>query len=270
MLIRTKWTTWPILILLMASVATFCGWASAETDQSARSILIQGYAPPPKAEFPDIPKATPAPEVLTQKDRDRLDSLVPLLAGKQELWVMGEFVHYAKHSVPFVVKALKMPGPRIRYNAIETLSMIKDPSAVPALLDVATNSEDISRVRSHAIRVATRLDSQKVHPALKKMVKDDNSTIRRTAAFEARNVRQKEVLPILIETIGDPEKFVSITALESFWRLTGFSGTSHDWEMSTEKDRKAWSQEWSAWLKENENRLEPSKSQKHPFASPSS
>jgi HEAT repeat protein len=30
-----------------------------------------------------------------------------------------------------------MPGPRIRYNAIETLSMIKSPAAVPALLDTA-------------------------------------------------------------------------------------------------------------------------------------
>lgn len=270
MLTRIRWTPWQMPIFFLALVATSYGLTNTAIGQSASSILVQEYAPPPKIEFPDIPKATPAPDVLTQKDRDRLDSLVPLLAGKQELWVMGEFVHYAKHSVPFVVKALKMPGPRIRYNAIETLSMIKDPAAVPELLAVATNPEDISRVRTHAIRVATRLDSDKVHPAIKVMAKDENSTIRRTAVFEARNVRKKEVLPILIDTIGDPEKFVSITALESFWRLTGFSGSQHHWEMSTEEERKEWSKEWAAWLKENENRLEPSKSQKHPFASPSS
>ena len=36
--------------------------------------------------------------------------------------------------------------------------MIKDPSAVPALLEVAINEKEEPRIRTHAIRVATRLD----------------------------------------------------------------------------------------------------------------
>ena len=257
MLRRTTWSVWSLFLTLFTCFAIPVGIASADGERPGQITLVQSYEPPPEAEFPDIPKATPAPETLSQQDRDRLESLVPLLEGRQELWAMGEFVHYGKHSVPFVVKALSMPGPRIRYNAIETLSMIKDPSPVADLLEVATNKNEISRVRTHAIRVATRLDWTKVLPAIKDMAKDENSTIRKTAVFEARRVRQKEILPILIETIGDPEKFVSITARESFWRLTGFSGSAHDWETSTPKIRKEWSKEWWTWFKQNESRFGP-------------
>ena len=229
----------------------------SEGSSSQFTVLVQGYEPPPQAEFPSIPDATPAPDELSQKDKDRLESLVPLLEGRQELWAMGEFVHYGKHSVPFVQKALTMPGPRLRYNAIETLSMIKEPMPVPSLLEVAVNKLEISRIRAHAIRVATRLDWTKVLPAISEMAKDENSTIRRTAVYEARNVRQKAVLPFLIKMISDPEQFVSLTARESFWRLTGFGGSNHDWETSTLKDRETWSQEWWTWFKENESRFGP-------------
>ncbi|MCA9470437.1 MAG: HEAT repeat domain-containing protein [Nitrospirales bacterium] len=255
---RMMMKNWRVLTIFLAVGLYVVGWPMASAELTAKVVLVQNYEPPPQAEFPDIQKATPAPETLTQQDRDRLESLVPLLEGRQELWAMGEFVHYGKHSVPFVVKALTMPGARIRYNAIETLSMIKDPSSVSELLNVAKDPNEISRVRSHALRVATRLDSTKVLPAIKEMAKDENSTVRLTAAFEARSVRQKEILPILIGIIADPEEFVSVTARESFWRLTGFSGSRrHNWEASTLKDRKEWSQEWRTWLKENESRFGP-------------
>ena len=214
------------------------------------------YEPPPKAEIPDIPKATPAPAELSDKDRERLESLIPLLEGQQEYWAIGEFVHYGKHSVPYLVKALKMPGPRLRYNAIETLSIIKEPSSVPGLLEVATDTNEMSRIRSHAIRTASRIDPSQVLPAIKEMVKDPNSTIRSTAVYEARRVRQKEILPIIIGVIPDPEQYVSITARDSFWVLTGFIGSAHDWEISTEKDRKEWTKEWWAWWEENKSKFD--------------
>ena len=220
------------------------------------TVLVQiPYEPPPKAQIPDIPDATPAPAELSEKDRERLESLIPLLEGKQELWAMGEFVHYGKHSVPFLVKALKMPGPRLRYNAIETLFMIKDPSSVPGLLEVAMDKNEMSRIRSHAIRTAARIDSSQVLPAIQEMVKDPNSTIRNTAVYEARRVRQKEILPIIIGVIPDPEQYVSITARDSFWVLTGFIGSPHDWEISSEQDRKAWAKEWWDWWEEHKDKF---------------
>jgi hypothetical protein len=231
-------------------------WAEQGFDDQYRYLVQLPYEPPSQPEYTPGEKATPAPEVLTPQDQERLESLIPLLEGRQEFWAIGEFVHYGKHSVPYLVKALKMPGPRVRFNAVETLSMIKDPSGVPGLLEVAVNPDEESRIRSHALRVATRLDSNQVIPALEVMVKDPNSTIRNTAVFEARFVHREEILPIIIGAIPDPEQYVSITARDSFWILTRFSGEIHDWETSTPEDRKEWVKEWWDWWKENKDHFD--------------
>lgn len=225
-------------------------------NQPGLVLPVQSYQAPPEPEFPEVQQPTPAPEVLSDKERERLFSLVPLLEGRQEFWAMGEFVHYGKHSIPMLIKALTMPSPRIRYNAIETLAMIKDPSAVPALLERALDRNELPRIRDHAIRIATRLDPTQVLPAIREMVKDPNSTIRKSAVFEARRVRQKEILPIIINLIPDPERFVAITARDSFWVLTGFIGSIHDWETSTVEDRKEWVKEWWAWWEKNQHRFD--------------
>jgi hypothetical protein len=221
-----------------------------------KTYLVQmPFNPPPQPDYTPGEEATPAPEQLTEEEQKRLDSLLPLLDGNQELWAIGEFVHFGKHSVPHLIKALKMPGSRIRFNAVETLSMIKDPSAVPALVQVALEPNEESKVRTHALRVATRLDPNQVIPAIEGMAKDPNSTIRNTAVFEARYVHRKEVLPIIIDVIPDPEQYVSITARDSFWILTRFSGPIHDWEISTAEKRKEWAKEWWAWWEENKDRF---------------
>lgn len=242
-------------LLLVVTLVLFSG-VSASFEISDHWVLAQiPYEPPPNPEFPDIPEATPAPSKLSGEEKKRLEALIPLLEGQQEYWAMGEFVHFGKHSIPYLVKALKMPGPRLRYNAIETISMIKNPTAVPGLLEVARDKNEMSRIRSHAIRTATRIDPTQVLSTIKEMVKDPNSTIRNTAVFEARRVRQKEILPIIIGVIPDPEQYVSITARDSFWRLTGFSGQPHDWETSTPKDREEWAKEWWAWWEENKGKF---------------
>ncbi len=239
-------------------------WAAQSEHLPQKYFTQLPYEPPPQPEYTPGEDATPAPEILNTQEQERLDSLLPLLDGKQELWAMGEFVHFGKHSVPHLVKALKMPGTRIRFNAVETLSMIKDPSAVPALVEVAIQPNEESRIRSHALRVATRLDPNQVLPAIAAMAKDPNSTIRNTAAFEARHVPRKEILPILIDVIPDPEQYVSITARNSFWFLTRFSGPVHDWEISTPEDRKEWAKEWWAWWEENKDRFDKAPSQTIP------
>ena len=120
------------------------------------------YDMPPQ--FQDGPPAITVPpntKPLSQEELQRAEALLPLLEGKQEFWAMGEFVHLGESSVPVLVKALGMPGPRTRYNAIETLSMLNAASAVPALITTAKDPNELPRIREHALRVAIRLDASK-------------------------------------------------------------------------------------------------------------
>ena len=143
---------------------------------------------------------------------------------------MGEFVHLGESSVPALIKALAMPSPRIRYNAIETLSMMKGVSGVPALLVSAKDPNEIPRVREHALRVAIRLEPSKTPEAIEVMSKDLNPSVRKAAAFESRYVRQKAVIPTLIPMITDEERFVALSALHSLWILTRHETEFHDWD----------------------------------------
>jgi HEAT repeat protein len=169
---------------------------------------------------------------------------------------MGEFVHLGEPSVPVLIKGLTMPGPRTRYNVIETISMLKATSAVPALVAAAKEPNEVPRVREHALRVAVRLDPAKSVDAIEVLAKDQNSTIRKAAAFESRYVREKAVVPILIGMIADEERFVAISAVQSLWILTRHETEFHDWETSTKQDRQEWMGEWLEWWNNQKDSFE--------------
>lgn len=221
------------------------------------------YNAPPEPEFPEVEQAAPAPDVLSDKELQRAEALLPLLEGRQELYIIAEFVHLGKPVVPVLVKALQMPGSRLRYNAIETLSIIKDPQAVPDLLDVAKDGEEVTRVRAHALRVAVRLAAPlEVLSTLRTLVKDPADTVRRTVAFECRHVRHLESASFLFALLADQEKYVSITARDSLWHLTRWSGSPHDWQGSTHEQRIAWAKEWQVeWDEELKKRQAAPKKQ---------
>ena len=149
-----------------------------------------------------------------------------------------------------------MAGPRIRYNTIETISMLKAASAVPALAMAAKEPNEIPRVREHALRVAVRLDGTKVVDAIESMAHDQNSSIRKAAAFEARYVREKAVIPVLIGMIADEERFVAFSAVQSLWILTRHETEFHDWETSTKQDRQEWTTEWVEWWNSQKDSFE--------------
>jgi HEAT repeats len=211
-----------------------------------RLVQMPYEAPPKPVPVPDV-AVPPNTQPLSPEELQRAEALLPLLEGKQEFWAMGEFVHLGESVVPVVTKALTMSGPRVRYNAIETLSMLKSPAAVPALLETAKQPNELPRIREHALRTAIRLDPASAPTAIEVMAKDPNSAIRKTAAFEARYVRQKSVVQPLIDLIADDERFVAISAVQSLWMLTRHESEFHDWEASTKQDRQAWAQEWTEW-----------------------
>lgn len=242
-----------LAVCMVGGARTVSGW----TDQAAPVWPIQMpyEAPPKNQDVPDV-SIPPNTNPLSPEELKRAEALLPLLEGKQEFWAMGEFVHLGEPSVPALVKALAMPSPRIRYNAIETLSMMKGVSGVPALLTTAKDPNEIPRVREHALRVAIRLDPAKTPEAIEAMATDLNPSVRKAAAFEARYVRQKAVVPILISMVTDDERFVAMSALHSLWILTRHETEFHDWDTSTKQDRVAWSSEWVEWWAANKDIFE--------------
>jgi hypothetical protein len=234
-----------VLVVLMLGLAQTL-WA--EPRERGWVIPVQvPYEPPPKVQ--DLPSESVPQNTkpLTAEELQRAEALLPLMEGKQEFWAMGEFVHLGEPSVPVLIKGLTMPGPRTRYNVIETISMLKAASAVPALVAAAKEPNEVPRVREHALRVAVRLDPAKSVDAIEVLAKDQNSTIRKAAAFESRYVREKAVVPILIGMIADEERFVAISAVQSLWILTRHETEFHDWETSTKQDRQEWMGEWLEW-----------------------
>jgi HEAT repeat protein len=242
----------PALWLALGALLTADRGVSA-LDTWPMPIPVQlPYEAPPKPEAGPDTSVAPSNQPLGPEELKRAEALVPLLEGKQEFWAMGEFVHLGPPVVPVLTKALKMPGTRIRYNAIETLLMIKDPAAVPALLEVAMEPNEMPRIREHALRAAVRLDAAAVPPAVEVMAKDPNASIRKAAAFEARYVRQRAVVPVLIGMLSDDERFVAISAVNSLWLLTRHDTEMHDWDVSSKQDRLEWAQEWIEWWNANQ------------------
>ena len=252
---------WPLTVALVIAAGlmstAMAGSVLSVSAESTDDIVIAQtpFEPPPKAAEP-IPDAAVPPSTkpsLGEDEVQRAEALLPLLDGKQEFWAMGEFVHLGPAAVPVLAKALKLPGARVRYNAIETMSMIKDRGAVPALLETAQQAHEMPRIREHALRVAVRLDPAMAPPAIEAMSKDPNSSIRKAAAFEARYVRQRPVIPVLINLLSDDERFVAISAIQSLWILTRHESEMHDWDISTKDDRREWAQEWIDWWGQNQD-----------------
>jgi hypothetical protein len=229
--------------------------AFAEVLAPLQLAQVPYEAPPAGQEVPDV-SVPPNTNPLSPEELTRAEALLPLLEGKQEFWAMGEFVHLGEPSVPALIKALAMPSPRIRYNAIETVSMMKAVSAVPALVGTAKDMSEIPRVREHALRVAIRLDPLKTPEAIQSMATDTNASIRKAAAFEARYVRQKSVIPVLIGLVTDEERFVALSAVHSLWILTRHETEFHDWDTSSKQDRMAWVSEWVEWWNDYKDAFE--------------
>ncbi len=258
---RVFYRTIVVAVLLAAGVVSAVGAVPSFAD--SRPVSAWGVQnpdigrapyeydmPPKQSEVPDV-SIPPSNKPLEPEEVQRAEALLPMLGGKQELWAMGEFVHLGKPVVPVLTKALTMSSPRIRYNAIETLLLIKDPSAVPALLPVAKDPNEMPRIREHALRVAVRLDPALAPPAIEVMVKDPEPAIRKVAAFEARYVRRKDMVQPLIDLLADEERFVAITAIQSLWLLTRHESEMHNWEASTKEERGEWAKEWVDWWNED-------------------
>jgi HEAT repeat protein len=185
------------------------------------------------------------------QETQRAEALIPLLEGRQEFWAIGEFVHLGPPGVPVLAKALNHPSRRVRLNAIEALSLIKDKSALAALNAVAANPSEIPAVREKALRVAIRLDPENALPALEAMAGDPDEAIRHTVVSESRQIKSNAVIELLIPMLGDDAPSVADGALRTLHGFTGRLVERQDFLQSTKDQRLSWSKEWAEWWKAN-------------------
>ena len=188
---------------------------------------------------------------LTEEETKRAEALIPLLDSPQELWAIGEFVHLGPPAVPVLGKALQHPSRRVRVNALETMFLIKDKSAVPFLNAQASNAQEVPAVREKALRVAVRLDPPNALPALQTMAKDPSETIRNAVVSESRYVKDKAVIDLLIMLLADGSTGVADGAYRTLYGFTGRHVERQDFVQSTKEQRVAWSREWAQWWAAN-------------------
>src|SRR5262244_4424876 len=137
-------SAWRWVIVLSVVVLGMAQTLWAESPGKGWVVPVQvPYEPPPKGQNLPAESVPQNTKPLTPEELQRAEALLPLLEGPQEYWAMGEFVHLGDPSVPVLIKGLSMPGPRIRYNVIETISMLKAASAAPALVVAAKEPNEI-------------------------------------------------------------------------------------------------------------------------------
>ncbi len=188
----------------------------------------------------------PAALALTEEETKRAEALIPLLDGEREFWAIGEFVHIGPPAIPVLAKGVRHPNRRVRINAIETMSMIKDKAAVPILNAVAANEEEIPAVREKALRVAIR----------EAMAKDPSETIRNAVVSESRIVKDKAVIDLLITLLADDSSSVADGAFRTLWNFTGRMVEGQDFIQSTKEERVAWAKDWARWWSDNRDKFQ--------------
>src|SRR3989449_2480590 len=198
----------------------------------------------------------PAALALTEEETKRAEALIPLLDGEQEFWAIGEFVHIGPPAIPVLAKGVRHPNRRVRINAIETMSMIKDKAAVPILNAVAANEEEISAVREKALRGALPVGPAHAVPALEAMAKDPSETIRNAVVSESRIVKDKAVIDLLITLLADDSSSVADGAFRTLWNFTGRMVEGQDFIQSTKEERVAWAKDWARWWVDNRDKFQ--------------
>jgi hypothetical protein len=192
----------------------------------------------------------------TEEDTKRAEALIPMLDSPQELWAIGEFVHLGPPAVPVLAKALQHQSRRVRMNAIETLSLIKDKSVVPVLNALAANAQEVPAVREKALRVVVRLDPGSALPALQAMAADPSDGIRNAVVSESRHVKDKAVIDLLIAMLADDFRSVADGAHRTLYGFTGRLVDRQDFIQSTKEQRVAWSKDWAQWWAANRDKFQ--------------
>ena len=127
-----------------------------------------------------------------------------------------------------------------RVSAIANLEQMKDPAAVPALID-ALKDKDLG-VRRNAAWALGRMKDPQAVPALIKALKDESSYVRRAAAVALGEIKDPRAVPALIEALKGENDFVRENAA---WALQAIGQPAVPALIDALKDE-SWLVRWKA------------------------
>jgi HEAT repeat protein len=116
-------------------------------------------------------------------DATTIDSLVTALVSDKDAtrWeARKSLVAVGQAAVPHLIKALKDPNVRARWEATQALAEIADPSAAPALVDALGDNE--SGVRWTAVDALITLKERALIPLLERLMQQSESVVLRDSA----------------------------------------------------------------------------------------
>jgi HEAT repeat protein len=108
--------------------------------------------------------------------------------------------------VPALIEAMRSPNENLRWEAVDSLGAIADPSAARAVLRRVLEDRDV-HVRWRAIWAVTCVDDGRVVPALVKALRHRNPTSAWNAAVALSVFGRAEAVPKLLSGTGSPDPF---------------------------------------------------------------
>jgi hypothetical protein len=152
---------------------------------------------------------------------------------------LGEFGPSAATSVPSLIGLVNDPDTSVKYAVITALGNIRDPQAVPVLLNLLQIDDDY--LKQIAIEALGKMkeDAAPAVPELAKAVKDDSYSVARAAVDALTEIgpKAKEAVPTLIELLEDGDESLDWDAQDALESITG---------QKLGRDASAWRKWWES------------------------
>jgi hypothetical protein len=194
-----------------AKIAEIAAWVKDLRDLAGR-LQPDGAGPAAPPASPAPPAPTPeAPPVATEPDPKPSGDAPPALDPESQRRHDEEVVKW--------IGMLRDSNTPVAYSAAYKLKLLKDPKAVPALVETLKGHKDL--------------------------------WVRAESATALGAIKSADAVPALIDALEDKEQYVFASASDALVKITGQEFKDFVLDPSR-KERKAYKDQWSKWWKENE------------------
>ncbi len=152
------------------------------------------------------------------KDVSAVPALLGALEGEDKqmrCYAAEAFRGFGAPAVPALLNYLKDGDEHVQRTATRALGVIKDVSAVPALIEYLKDKN----VRLHAAEALGWIGDRSAVPALLKDLNDEDKQVRCSAAWALGEIKDPSAVPALIERLSDDEHYVRCLAAEALAKI---------------------------------------------------